>query len=93
MEMQAFQADLSRFESLNAQVLGVSPDNVETHTKFSASLGLRFPLVTDKDGAIQKRYAPGRITYLIDADGIIRFVQKGMPKHEDFLRELGKLKK
>ena len=91
--MQAFQADLSRFESLNAQVLGVSPDDVETHKKFSASLGLRFPLVTDKGGAIQKRYAPGRITYLIDRDGIIRFVQKGMPVHEDFLRELGKLKK
>ena len=91
--MQAFQADLSRFERLNAQVLGVSPDDVETHKKFSASLGLRFPLVADKDGVIQKRYAPGRITYLIDTNGILRFVQKGMPKHEDFLRELGKLKK
>jgi len=91
--MQAFQADLNRFERLNAQVLGVSPDDVETHKKFSASLGLRFPLVYDKDGAIQQRYAPGRITYLIDRNGIIRFVQEGMPKNEDFLRELEKLKK
>ena len=91
--MQAFQADLTRFERLNAQVLGVSPDDVETHKKFSATLGLRFPLVSDKDGAIRKRYAPGRITYLIDRNGIIRFVQEGMPKHEDFLRELEKLKK
>ena len=91
--MQAFQADLSRFEGLNAQVLGVSPDDVETHTKFSASLGLRFPLIADTDKAIGQRYAPGRITYLIDRDGIIRFIQEGMPVHEDFLRELGKLKK
>ena len=91
--MQAFQADLSRFERLNAQVLGVSPDDVETHTKFSASLGLRFPLVSDRDKSIRKRYAPGRITYLIDQDGIIRFVFEGMPKNEDFLRELVKLKK
>jgi peroxiredoxin Q/BCP len=91
--MQAFQADLGRFESLNAQVLGVSPDSVETHRKFSDSLGLRFPLVTDTGGAIRKRYAPGRITYLIDKDGIIRFVYEGMPKNEDLLRELGKLKK
>jgi len=90
--MQAFQADLSRFERLNAQVLGVSPDDVETHRKFSASLGLRFPLVTDKGGAIQKRYAPGRITYLVDKNGVIRFVQEGMPKNADFLRELEKLK-
>ena len=91
--MAAFQKDIASFERLGAQVLGVSPDDVETHKKFSASLGLRFPLVSDKDGAIQKRYAPGRITYLIDKNGIIRFVQEGMPKHEDFLRELEKLNK
>jgi peroxiredoxin Q/BCP len=91
--MQAFQAGLDRFESLNAQVLGVSPDDMETHKKFSASLGLRFPLIVDQDKAIRKRYAPGRITYLIDRDGIIRFIQEGMPVHEDFLRELEKQKK
>ena len=91
--MQAFQADLARFESLNAQVLGVSPDSVETHKKFSDSLGLRFPLVSDGDKAIRKRYAPGRITYLIDANGIIRHVQEGMPDHDVFLGELKKLQK
>jgi peroxiredoxin Q/BCP len=91
--MQAFQAGLDRFESLNAQVLGVSPDDMETHKKFSASLGLRFPLIVDQDKAIRKRYAPGRIAYLIDRDGIIRFIQEGMPVHEDFLRELEKQKK
>jgi peroxiredoxin Q/BCP len=74
-------------------VLGVSPDDLETHKKFSASLGLRFPLIADTDKAIRKHYAPGRITYLIDMDGIIRFVQEGMPKNQDFLRELEKLKK
>lgn len=71
----------------------MSPDDLETHQKFSASLGLRFPLLVDTDQAIRKRYAPGRITYLIDRDGIIRFIQEGMPVHEDFLRELEKLKK
>ena len=91
--MQAFQAGLDRFESLNAQVLGVSPDDLATHQKFGASLGLHFPLIVDQDNAIRKRYAPGRITYLIDRDGIIRFIQEGMPVHEDLLRELEKLKK
>lgn len=90
--MQAFQADLARFESLNAQVLGVSPDSVTTHRKFSEALGLRFPLVADRDGAIQKRYAPGRITYLIDTNGIIRFIQEGMPQHEDFFQVLKRLR-
>ena len=90
--MQAFQDDLRKFEGLGAQVLGVSPDDIETHRKFSKQLGLSFPLVSDKGGAIQKRYAPGRITYLVDKQGIIRFIQEGMPKNKDFLRELEKLK-
>ena len=91
--MQAFQADLARFESLNAQVLGVSPDSVTTHRKFSEALGLRFPLVADQDGAIQKRYASGRITYLIDRNGIIRFIQEGMPRNDDFVKELQRLRR
>jgi len=31
--MKAFQADIAAFERLNTQVLGVSPDDVETHKR------------------------------------------------------------
>ena len=48
--MQAFQRDLDKFEKLNAQVLGVSPDSIATHEEFSTKNGLQYPLVADEAG-------------------------------------------
>ena len=89
--MQAFQRDLSRFEGLNAQVLGVSPDSPATHDEFRAKYGITFPLISDEKGAVQKEYAPGRVTFIIDKAGVVRFIQKGVPDNELLLRELEKL--
>src|SRR3972149_5516166 len=90
--MQAFQQDLKKFESLNAQVLGISPDDVETHQRFSKELGLQFPLIADTDRKIQTLYRQGRVTFVIDRQGGIRFIQEGMPKNNllsDEVRKMG----
>ena len=89
--MQAFQKDLADFERLNAQVLGVSPDSLDTHRKFSEQYKFTFPLLSDTDGKMRALYGSKRITYLIDRKGIIRYIQEGIPKNEDFLKELKKL--
>lgn len=89
--MQAFQNDLARFEKLNAQVLGVSPDDVATHNEFAEKYGLKFPLLSDDRGNIQKLYAPGRVTFIIDKNGVVRFVQKGVPDNNLLLKELSAL--
>lgn len=88
--MQAFQRDIERFEKLNAQVLGVSSDTLATHRDFSKELGLKFPLIAD-DGTIRKLYGSGRITYIIDSSGIVRYVHKGMPENDRLIEELEKL--
>jgi len=88
--MNAFQNDIARFEKLNVQVLGVSSDSLETHQAFSDQLGLSFPLVVD-DGSIRKLYGSGRITHLIDQNGIVRYVHKGMPDNEKLLQEVSNL--
>ncbi len=88
--MQAFQSDIARFEKLNVQVLGVSSDTLETHNAFAQKLGLSFPLLVD-DGAIRKIYGGGRITYLIDQSGIVRYVHKGMPDNDRLIREVNNL--
>jgi peroxiredoxin Q/BCP len=88
--MQAFQNDIDRFEKLNAQVLGVSADSLQTHKEFSRKLGLSFPLLVD-DGTIRKVYGSGRITYLIDQSGIVRYVHQGMPGNNRLLEEIGNL--
>jgi peroxiredoxin Q/BCP len=86
--MQAFQMDLEQFEKLNAQVIAVSPDDLETHERFSKKYNLTFPLVADTDNQVRRLYDKGRITYLIDTRGIIRFIQKGVPENKDFLSKL-----
>ena len=89
--MQAFQRDLSRFEKLNAQVLGISTDDLQTHREFSEKFALTFPLIAD-DGSIKEDYGKERITYIIDQTGVIRFIQQGVPDNEELLKELKKLK-
>ena len=89
--MQAFQDELARFEKLNAQVLGVSPDSVATHIEFAKKYGLKFPLLADEEGRIHRLYAPGRVTFLIDKAGVVRFIQKGVPDNKELLKELAKL--
>ena len=88
--MQAFQSGIAHFEELNAQFLGVSSDTLETHRDFVEKLDLSFPLIAD-DGTIRKLYGGGRITYLIDQSGIIRFLHKGMPDNDMLLREISNL--
>jgi len=89
--MQAFQRDLEKFESLNAQVLGVSRDSMKAHEKFARENGLSFPLIADGDESIAKLYPGGRVTYIIDKEGIVRFVQEGVPDNDLLLRELKRL--
>ncbi len=89
--MQSFQRDLEKFERLEAQILGVSGDSMETHMKFAKEYDITFPLISDSERQIKDVYGSSRITYLIDKKGIVRFIQKGVPENKDFLRELKKL--
>ena len=91
-ELIEFQRDLEKFEKLDAQIIGVSADSMETNQKFSEENGIAFPLISDKNKTIRKLYGRGRVTYLIDKSGVIRFVQKGVPKNQDFIEHLKKLK-
>ncbi len=52
---------------------------VASHRQFAARRGLPFPLVSDAGNAVRRRYGAvagllptGRVTYLIDEDGVVR---------------------
>ena len=72
-------------------MLGVSYDSIATHKKFAAEYGITFPLIADEDELVRKLYGKGRITYLIDKNGIIRYIQEGVPKNRKLLRKIKKL--
>ena len=78
LEAQRFQRDLPQYQALNAQVIGVSVDDVQSHEAFCDAEGLKFPLLADVEGEVSKTYGSLlsgmslRHTYLIDPDGILR---------------------
>ncbi|PKM86981.1 peroxiredoxin [Candidatus Falkowbacteria bacterium HGW-Falkowbacteria-2] len=67
--------NFSDFEEINAVVIGVSPDSVQSHSRFATRHELPFTLISDPDKKIIADYgADGdvkRISYLIDPDGKI----------------------
>lgn len=78
LEAQRFQRDLPKYMQKNAQILGVSADDVDSHAEFCDSEGLKFPLLADTDGKVSKAYGSWmgfvsmRHTFIIDPEGILR---------------------
>ena len=78
LEAKRFQQSIDAYAALNAQILGVSADDVASHESFCASEGLSFPLLSDTKGQVSRAYGSWltgrslRHTYLIDPDGVMR---------------------
>jgi thioredoxin-dependent peroxiredoxin len=85
--MSAFRDIASRFADKNAQVLGVSMDDLDTQKKFADSLKLPFPLLADPKGEVVHAYGvemqykgktyAERVTFVIDAEGKVTKVLEG----------------
>jgi thioredoxin-dependent peroxiredoxin len=81
-EACAFRDSYEQFTTVGATVVGVSSDSAESHQQFADEHRLPFLLATDPDGALRKAFAvpktlgllPGRVTYVIDRQGIIRAI-------------------
>ncbi|GCE48204.1 peroxiredoxin Q/BCP [Thermosporothrix hazakensis] len=81
-EACAFRDSYEVFKQAGAEVIGISSDSVEEHQRFRERYKLPFLLLSDKGGEVRKRYnvpktfglIPGRVTYVIDKQGIIRHI-------------------
>ncbi|MGF1479585.1 MAG: peroxiredoxin [Cyanophyceae cyanobacterium] len=84
LEARRFQQDLPQYKDRNAQIIGVSADDVDSHAEFCDSEGLQFPLLADTDGSVSKAYGSWlgfmslRHTYLIDPEGVLREIFLGV---------------
>jgi thioredoxin-dependent peroxiredoxin len=99
-EACAFRDDYDQFEKLDAEVIGISSDSVESHRRFAKKHDLPFTLLSDEVGQVRKRYGvrnsfglfPGRVTYVIDEEGVVRLIfssQLGVEQHvEEALKAL-----
>ncbi|MBD2775973.1 peroxiredoxin [Iningainema tapete] len=78
IEARRFQQDLSKYHEKNAEIIGVSADDINSHAEFCDSEGLKFPLLADTTGAVSKAYGSWmgfismRHTFIIDPEGRLR---------------------
>ncbi len=83
-EHTCFRDDLKGFETLNAQVLGVSVDSPWAHKAFADQLGIPYPLLSDfhPRGEVAAKFGlflddkgiTNRATVVIDKEGVVRYV-------------------
>jgi thioredoxin-dependent peroxiredoxin len=81
-EACAFRDAYEEFVAAGATVVGVSSDSAASHQGFADKHRLPYLLATDEDGALRRAFGvpktlgllPGRVTYVIDRQGIIRSV-------------------
>jgi peroxiredoxin Q/BCP len=69
-----------RLDELDAEVLGVSPQTLESHERFRAKHGLTVPLLADPEREMIRAYGvlgPGgmvrRSIFIIDPQGVVRY--------------------
>lgn len=78
----SYRDDGDRIEALGLPMLGISPQNVESHERFMEQNGLTVPLAYDAGKKVARAYGsvgPGgfvrRSVFLIDTGGIIKYRQ------------------
>ena len=78
-EACSFRDEYEELSEAGATVVGVSSDDVESHRRFADKHRLPFRLLSDRGGDVRRRFGvpktlgfiDGRVTYVIDAQGVI----------------------
>ena len=79
-ESCSFRDSHEDFVEAGARVIGISGQGVESHKNFADKHQLPFTLLADESNEVRKEYGvtktlgvlPGRVTYVIDPEGIVR---------------------
>jgi thioredoxin-dependent peroxiredoxin len=106
LEAHNFERDLTKYQSQNAIILGVSADTVKSHKDFCTKEGLNFKLLADPElktittyGSAAERNGvkmAARNTFLIDPEGKVARVYLAVrpaTHSEEVLKDLAMMKK
>ncbi|HET7120326.1 MAG TPA: peroxiredoxin [Solirubrobacterales bacterium] len=74
----SYRDDGERLDGLDAEVLGISAQSVDSHERFVKEKSLNVPLLADEDKAVARAYGVlvgpvvRRSTFIVDEEGIVR---------------------
>ncbi|NEP07173.1 MULTISPECIES: peroxiredoxin [Okeania] len=94
-EACAFRDKYQVFTDAGAEVIGISGDSQQSHKQFASKYNLPFTLLSDTSNKVRELYGvpatlwilPGRVTYVIDKEGIIRHIFDSMLNFEAHVEE------
>ncbi len=94
-EACTFRDSYETFKNEGAEVIGISSDDKESHSRFASNYKLSFTLLSDDDGKVRELYGvprtlgllPGRVTYIIDQKGVIRHIFSSQFKPKKHIEE------
>jgi len=94
-EACAFRDQYQVFTDAGAEVIGISGDTQQSHKQFATKYNLPFTLLCDTNNKVRQSYdvpatlwiLPGRVTYVIDKEGIIRHIFDSMLDFEAHVKE------
>ena len=97
-EACTFRDSYEELTNLGAEVLGISGQSVSSHKSFATHYGLPFILLADVDNSVRKIYGvpstmgiiPGRVTYIIDKQGVVRHIFISQTQAERHVEEAKK---
>jgi thioredoxin-dependent peroxiredoxin len=95
-EACSFRDNYEDFKEAGAEVIGISSDDEASHREFAAHHKLPFILLSDRDRAVSKLYGvgkslgifAGRVTFVIDRQGVIRMIYSSQTNIEKHLEEV-----
>lgn len=94
-EACAFRDSYEMFVAAGAEVIGVSSDSPASHLAFAEKHRLPFPIISDHDRMLRKLFGvpnplgviPGRVTYVIDRQGVVRLVFSALFASDEHVRK------
>lgn len=84
-QLKQYNGDLDGFTELGAVLLGISPQDVQSHDEFSCKQGFGFPLLADVDKSVGRAYGVvgpvgfyRRSAFVVDREGVIRYAHRAI---------------
>jgi thioredoxin-dependent peroxiredoxin len=94
-EACSFRDSYEVFRDIGAEVIGISSDDVNSHKSFAGKHKLPFTLLSDTSRKVAKLFGVGRtfgviggrITYIIDKNGVVRGIYNSQLNYNDHVEE------
>ena len=101
MQACGFRDKYPIFANARTEIIGISQDSQQSHKQFATKYNLPFTLLCDTTNKVRQLYdvpptlwiLPGRATYIIDKQGIIRHIFDSMFDFEAHVTESLKMLK